>query len=354
MKAIVQERFGPPDVLRPADVDRPRPGTGEVVVRVHAAAVNPYEWHLLRGDPYVARLMMGGMGLTRPKNPVAGLDAAGCVEEVGPGVGGVRPGDEVFGFCPGAFAEFARAKAELVVPRPEGLSFAEAAALPIAGTTALRAVRDVGAVTSGQRVLVNGAAGGVGTYAVQIAAALGAEVTGVCGTRNLDLVRSIGAAHAVDHTETDFTADECVRAAGRYDVILDNVGNHPLGRLRRALTPAGTLLLNAGGSPGAVFGAVGRMARGAMLDRFVRQRIRVVPTAWRRQDLLDLADLAASGRLTTVLDRGFPLAEAADAVRYIERGHARGKVVLSVTPAGGEGHGARGTRGARGEGCRPR
>ena len=251
MKAIVQERFGPPDVLQLVDTDPPEVGADDVLVRVHAAALNPYDWHIMRGDPLVARLM-GEVGLTRPKARVAGIDAAGRVEAVGANVRGLRPGDEVLGFCRGAFAEYARAEADKVVPKPVSLTFEQAAAVPMAGTTALRGIRDVGAVRAGHRVLVNGAAGGVGTYAVQIAAALGAEVTGVCSTRNVELVRSIGAAHVVDYTTEDFTDGRA-----RYDVILDNVGNRPLSRLRRALTPTGTLVLNGGGSPGHVFGPVG-------------------------------------------------------------------------------------------------
>ena len=242
MKAIVQERFGPPDVLQLVDTDRPVAGADEVLVRVHAAALNPYDWHILRGDPLIARLM-GEVGLTKPKARVAGVDAAGRVEAVGANVRGLRPGDEVLGFCRGAFAEYARAEADKVVPKPVSLTFEQAAAVPMAGATALRGIRDVGAVRAGHRVLVNGAAGGVGTYAVQIAAALGAEVTGVCSTRNAELVRSIGAAHVVDYTTQDFTDGRA-----RYDVILDNVGNRPLRPLRRALTPAGTLVLNGGGS----------------------------------------------------------------------------------------------------------
>ena len=233
MKAIVQERFGPPDVLQLVDTDLPEVGADDVLVRVHAAALNPYDWHILRGDPLVARLM-GGVGLTKPKARVAGIDAAGRVEAVGANVRGLRPGDEVLGFCPGAFAEYARAEADKVVPKPVSLTFEQAAAVPMAGATALRGIRDVGAVRAGHRVLVNGAAGGVGTYAVQIAAALGAEVTGVCSTRNVELVRSIGAAHVVDYTTEDFTDGRA-----RYDVILDNVGNRPLSRLRRAADPDG-------------------------------------------------------------------------------------------------------------------
>src|SRR6266498_2705686 len=204
MKAIVQERFGPPGVLRLVDTDLPEVGADDVLVRVHAAAVNPYDWHMLRGDPLVARLM-GGVGLTKPKARVAGVDAAGRVEAVGGNVRGLRPGDEVLGFCQGAFAEYARAEADKVVPKPVSLTFEQAAAVPMAALTALQGIRDVGAVRAGHRVLVNGAAGGVGTYAVQIATVLGAEVTGVCSSRNVGLVRSIGAAHVIDYTTEDFT-----------------------------------------------------------------------------------------------------------------------------------------------------
>jgi NADPH:quinone reductase-like Zn-dependent oxidoreductase len=210
MKAIVQERFGPPDVLRLVDTDPPEAGAGEVLVRVHAAALNPYDWHIMRGDPLIARLM-GEVGLIKPKARVAGIDAAGRVETVGANVRGLRPGDEVLGFCRGAFAEYALAEADKVVPKPTALTFGQAAAVPMAGTTALRGIRDAGAVRAGHRVLVNGAAGGVGTYAVQIAAALGAEVTGVCSTPNAGLVRSIGAAHVVDYTTEDFTDGRALR-----------------------------------------------------------------------------------------------------------------------------------------------
>src|ERR1700747_3774062 len=249
MKAIVQDRFGPPEVLRLADTDLPEVGAGDVLVRVHAASLNPADWHIARGDPLVARLM--GVGLTRPKARVAGIDAAGVVEAVGVNVRGLRTGEEVLGFCRGAFAEYACAAADLVVPKPAALTFEQAAAVPIAATTALRGIRDVGRVTAGQRVLVNGAGGGVGSYAVQIAAALGAEVTGVCSTRNVELVRSLGATHVID-----YTTDACTGGRARYDVILDNVSSLPLTRLRRTLTPKGTLVVNGGGSPGHVFGPV--------------------------------------------------------------------------------------------------
>ncbi len=232
VKAIVQDRFGPPGTLQLADTGRPKAGPDDVLVRVHAAALNPADWHILRGDPLVARLM--GVGLTRPKARVAGIDAAGVVEAVGANVRGLRIGDEVLGFCRRAFAEYACAAAEMVVPKPASLTFEQAAAVPIAATTALRGIRDVGEVKAGQRVLVNGADGGVGTYAVQIAAALGAEVTGVCSTRNAGLVRSIGAARVIDYTTEDFTG-----GPARYDVILDNVSSLPLTRLRGVLTPEG-------------------------------------------------------------------------------------------------------------------
>lgn len=328
MKAIVQERFGPPETLRAAEVERPEPGPGEVLVRVRAAAVNPYDWHMLRGDPYVARLT-GAVGLRRPASPVAGLDAAGVVEAVGPGVDGLRPGDEVMGFARGAFAECARTPEAHLVAKPAHLSFEEAAAIPLGAVTALRGIRDVGRVKGGGRVLVNGAGGGVGTFAVQIAVALGAEVTGVCSTGSADLVRSLGAAHVVDYTREDFT-----HGAEPYDLILDNVGNHPLGRLRRVLTPGGTLVANGGGAPGHVFGAMGAMLRLLAVDPFVRQRLRPLlpspPAGPVQEDLRTVAAMAGAGTLRPVVDRTYALAEAAEGVRHVERGHARGKAVLTV------------------------
>ena len=324
MKAIVQQRFGPPDVLQLVDTDLPQVGADDVLVRVHAAALNPYDWHMLRGDPLIARLM-GGVGLTKPKTRVAGIDAAGRVEAVGANVRGLQHGDEVFGFCPGAFAEYARAEADKVVPKPASLTFEQAAAVPMAASTALRGIRDVGAVQAGHRVLVNGAAGGVGTYAVQIAAALGANVTGVCSTGNVELVRSLGATDVIDYTTEDFTD-----TPAHYDVILDNVGNRPLNRLRKVLTPTGTLVLNAGGSPGRVVGAVGSIVRAVAVNGFVRQRLRPLPTKQSREELLTLTGLIEDGKLTPVVDRTYPLADTAEGLRHIERGHARGKVVITV------------------------
>jgi NADPH:quinone reductase-like Zn-dependent oxidoreductase len=325
MKAIVQDRFGPPEVLRLADLDPPEIGPGHVLVRVRAAGLNPYDWHMLRGDPLIVRLIPGATGLTRPKNRVAGLDAAGVVEAAGADVRGLSAGDEVLGFCPGAFAEYARAEAGKVVPKPAGLTFEQAAAIPIAATTALRGIREVGQVRAGHRVLVNGAAGGVGSFAVQIAATAGAEVTGVCHARNAELVRSLGAAHVIDYTAEDFT-----READRYDVILDNVGNRSLRGLRRALAPAGILVLNGGGSPGQVVGPLGAMARAVVADRFVGQRLRFLPTREDRAELAAITALTEDGKLTPVVDRTYPLADTAEGLRHVERGHARGKVVITV------------------------
>ena len=323
MKAIVQDRFGPPEMLRFADVDVPRIGAADVLVRVHAAALNPYDWHVLRGDPRIARLM--GIGLTRPRNRIAGADVAGVVDAVGADVRGLRPGDEVLGFARGSFAEYAAADAARVVPKPATLTFEHAAAVAMAGQTALRAIRDVGRVRAGQRVLINGAAGGVGHCAVQIAVAFGAEVTGVCRPGNAELVRRLGAAHVVDHTTEDF-------ADGRrhYDVVLDNVGNRSLRDLRRAITPSGTLVLNGGGSPGKVVGAVGRVAAAAVLDLLAGQRIRPLLDTWDRRHLLAVTELVAAEELAPVVDRTYPLASVAEGLRHIETGHARGKSVVTV------------------------
>jgi NADPH:quinone reductase-like Zn-dependent oxidoreductase len=323
MKAIVQERFGPPDTLRLVDIDRPEVGANDVLVRVHAAALNPADWHILRGDPYVARLM--GIGLTKPKTPVAGSDAAGVVEAVGANVQGLRPGDEVFGFVRGAFAEYACAVETKVVPKPSSLTFEQAAALPIAATTALRGIRDVGAVQAGQRVLVNGASGGVGTFAVQIAVAMGADVTGVCSAANAELVRSLGAAHVIDYTKEDFTA-----GSTRYDVILDNVSSLPLTRLRGVLTKKGTLVLNGGGSPGHVFGPIGTILKAVVVNLFVSQRLRPLPSKEKREELLDVSELIEGGKLKPVVDRTYQLAETAEGVNYVEHGHVRGKAVVTV------------------------
>jgi NADPH:quinone reductase-like Zn-dependent oxidoreductase len=323
MKAIVQERFGPPDVLRLVDLDPPEVGANDVLVRVHAAALNPADWHIVRGDPLVARLM--GIGLTKPKARFAGSDAAGVVEAVGANVREVHPGDEVLGFFRGAFGEYACATEDMVVPKPARLTFEQAAAVPIAGTTALRGIRDVGEVKAGQQVLVNGAGGGVGTFAVQIAVAMGGDVTGVCSTGNVELVRSLGAAHVVDYTNEDF-------ADGRmkYDVILDNVSNLPLAKLRRALVPKGILVLNGGGSPGHVFGPITGILKAVVANAFVSQRLRPLPSKQKREELLDVTRLIEDGKLTPVVDRTYALADTVEGLRHVEEGHTRGKTVVTV------------------------
>ena len=323
MKAVVQDRFGPPDVLRLVDTGRPEVGDGDVLIRVRAAALNPADWHFLRGDPLIVRLM--GVGLTRPKQRIAGVDVAGVVEAAGANVRELRAGDAVLGFARGAFAEYACAAADKVVPKPEGLSFEQAAAVPVAATTALRGIRDVGQVQAGQRVLVNGAGGGVGTYAVQIAAAMDAEVTAVCSARNAELVRSLGAAHVIDYASEDFTDGRT-----RYDVILDNVSNLPLTRLRRALTARGILVLNGGGSPGHVFGPVAGILRAVVVNPVVSQRLRPLPSRQDRAELLAVTGLIEDGKVTPVVERTYPLAETAAGLRTIEQGHARGKLVITV------------------------
>jgi len=327
MLAVIQDRYGPPEVLQVTEVDRPSPGQGEVLVRVRAAAVNARDWHVMRGDPYVARLMDRTMfGRRGPRIPIRGTDFAGVVEEVGAEVTRVQPGDEVFGEAPCAFAEYVAVPDELVEPKPGNLSFEQAAALPLAANTALIGLRDVAGVQPGQRVLINGASGGVGTFAVQIARSLGAEVTGVCSTRNVDLVRSLGADHVVDYTQQDFAG------TGRsYDVALDLVGNRSLSALRRAVTPDGILVLSGGGVSrgGSVLGPVALMVRAMVLARFVRQRLRVLDAQPSRANLATIRELVESGQVAPVIDRTFALRDAAAAISYLEREHARAKVVLT-------------------------
>ena len=323
MKAVQQPRFGSPDDLQLVERDLPDPGPGQVLLHVAAASVNPYDWHVLRGDPKVARLM--GVGLRRPRHLGAGIDVAGTVAAVGPGVEDLRAGDEVLGFCEGSFAEQVLADPARLVRKPTSLSWAQAAALPMAGVTALQGVRDVGEVGPGTRLLVNGAGGGVGTMAVQVAVALGAVVTGVCSSRGADLVRGLGAAEVIDYAVEDVTARR-----GAFDVVLDNVGNHPLGRMRHVLVPDGILVLNAGGRPGAVVGAIGPILAAVVVDRFVPQRLRVLRSTNAREDLLVLAEMVRAGTLTPAVTATHPLADVADALRHVEQGHASGKVVLTT------------------------
>ncbi|MFF8404162.1 NAD(P)-dependent alcohol dehydrogenase [Streptomyces sp. NPDC015684] len=323
MKAVVQDRYGSPDVLELRDVDEPVPADDQVLVRVRAAGLNAYDWHLMRGDPYVARL---ALGLRGPRARIRGRDFAGVVTAAGRNVRGLGPGDEVFGEVDGTFAEYVCVPDAWVERKPAALTFEQAAALPLAGHTALRGLRDVAGLRPGQHVLVNGASGGVGTFAVQIAKALGAEVTGVCGTRNTDLVRTLGADHTVDYTREDFT-----RAGRRYDVVLDLVAGQGISALRRALTPTGTLVLGGGGRSGQFLGAPVLILKGVALSPFVRQRLRpLVGPAPSKAMLADLRDLAESGKLAPVIDRTYPLAEAPQAIRHLEVEHARGKIVVTV------------------------
>ncbi len=328
MKAIVQDRYGPPELLELRDVDRPVPADDEVLVRVHAAAVNAYDWHVMRGDPYLARLIAPAVfGRRGPRKRIRGRDFAGRVETVGSGVTRLRPGDEVYGEADGTFAEYVCVPADLAEPKPANLTFAQAAAMPLAGNTALMGLRDIGEVQPGQRVLVNGASGGVGTFAVQLAKSLGAEVTGVCSTRNIDLIRSIGADDAIDYTRDDFT-----RTGRRYDLVFDLVGNRSLTDCRRALAPTGTLVLSGGGVFNGVslVGPIGLILRAQLLSPLIRHRLRVLTARLNRQNLATLRELAESGKLTPVIDRTYPLPEVPDAIRYLEVEHARAKVVITV------------------------
>jgi NADPH:quinone reductase-like Zn-dependent oxidoreductase len=320
MKAIVQDTYGSPDVLEIREIDKPPVGEGEVLIRVHAASVNPADWHFMRGSPYVIRLT--GSGLRRPKNPVPGSDVAGVVEAVGKNVTRLRPGDEVFGWCRGAYAEYACAAEDHFVPKPANLTFEQAAAVPIAATTALQGLRDTGKLQRGQTVLVIGASGGVGTFAVQIAKALGAEVTGVCSTRNVEMVRSIGADHVIDYTREDFT-----RGEQRYDLIFQLAGTSSPSECRRALTLKGTLVLSSG--EGRLSG-MGRILTAMVSSPFVSQRLVMWVASLNNADLVMLAGLIEAGKITPVIDRTYTLGETPGALRYLEEGHTRGKVVISV------------------------
>ncbi|WP_422774156.1 NAD(P)-dependent alcohol dehydrogenase [Plantactinospora sp. WMMC1484] len=332
MKAIVQDRYGSADSLRLAEVARPVAADDQVLVRIHAAAVNAYDWHAMRGDPYIARLSFGlGAG---PRARIRGRDFAGRVAAVGRNVTRLRVGDTVYGDLgpsDGAFAEYACVREELVEAMPANLTFAQAAAMPVAGSTALICLRDAAQLQPGQHVLVNGASGGVGSFAVQLAKAFGARVTGVCSTRNLELVSTLGADEVVDYTRDDFTRDDFVRAGGRYDVVLDLVGNRSLADCRRALTADGTLVLSGGGvsGSGSLLGPVSLLSRGRLLARFVRQRLVVPSTTPGRENLVALRQLAEAGKVVPVIDRSYPLEKAPEAIRYVEVEHARAKVVIT-------------------------
>lgn len=322
MRAVVQHRYGPPAVLELADVALPAPGPRDVLVRVEAASVHPGDYFVVTGTPYIVRL---AFGLRRPRHGIPGRDLAGVVVAAGADVDDVRVGDRVFGWTTeGALAEFARVPARTLAPVPAGLTAEQSAAVPTSAMTALQALRDVGRVRAGHRVLITGASGGVGTFAVQIAKALGAEVTAVCSARNAGLVRSLGADHVVDYATTDFT-----RTGERYDVILDTVEATPLADVRRALAPTGTLV-PISGRGGRWIGPLGRVVRARLLSAFTRQRLRPFTSVGRRADLLALAELLGTGQISPVIDRSFALADAADALRFVGAGHTRGKVVITL------------------------
>ena len=321
MRAIVQDRYGTADVLRLEDIDTPVVQGGDVLIRVGAASAFIGDWHMMTGTPYAIRMVSG---LRAPKHHVLGQDLAGTVEAVGEGVTGFRSGDEVFGAGIGAFAEYATARLDRLAPKPTNLSFEEAATVPITGCTALQGIRDVAKVQAGQRVLVIGAAGGVGSFAVQIAKAFGAHVTGVCSTSKIEVVRSIGADEVIDYTH-----DEIVDGMRRYDVIFDTAGNREASYLRHAITPKGTLVL-AGGEGGGRWLGMGRVMRAKAISPFVGQKMTNFLGRPKAEDLLVLKDLIEAGRVTPVIGAKYPLSDVPDAIRELGTGHGRGKVVITM------------------------
>jgi NADPH:quinone reductase-like Zn-dependent oxidoreductase len=325
MKAIVYCDYGLPN-LKLEDVEKPVPNDDQILVKVRVASVNPYDWHFIEGTPKIMRLM--GVGLRKPKDTRVGVDFAGTVEAVGKNVTQFKPGDDVFGGRGGAFAEYVCRRAEgAVALKPASITFEQAASVNIAGITALQAIRDKGKVQPGQKVLINGASGGVGTFAVQIAKSFGADVTGVCSTRNVDMVRSLGADHVIDYTKEDFAKGE-----QRYDVILDNVPNHSLSECRRILNPNGKYVMIGGGGPNdnRWIGPFGRVIKTMVLSPFVSQKMGMMMADANHNDLTVLGDLMQSGKVKPVIDRTYKLSEVPDAIRYLEEGHARGKVVITL------------------------
>jgi NADPH:quinone reductase-like Zn-dependent oxidoreductase len=323
LKAITYHRYGSPDVLEFQEVDEPVVQDDDVLVRVRAASANPRDWHFMRGLPYVIRPQFG---LRAPKNPFLGSDVAGQVEAVGRNVTRLRPGDEVFtDVVTGGFAEYTRVSEDLVAPKPANLTFEQAAAVPLAALTALQGLRDHGRIQPGQKVLIVGASGGVGTFAVQIAKWLGAEVTGVCSTTNVDLVRSLGADQVIDYTKEDF-----VQRGQQYDLILQLAGTRSASDCRRALSSKGTLLLSSGESGGRWIGPIDRIIKAVVLSPFVSQRLGPFEAKPSKEDLQVLKELIEAGKVSPVIDRTYPLSETPEAIRYLEEGHARGKVVITV------------------------
>jgi len=325
MKAAIYTRYGPPEVVQIEDVEKPVPNDNGVLIKVRAASVNPYDWHFMRGLPYLIRLMAG---FRKPKVTRLGADVSGQVEAVGKNVSQFKPGDEVFGACSGpfsgAFAEYACTPESALVLKPANVTFEQAASVPIAALTALQALRDKAKTQWGHKVLVNGAAGGVGTFGVQIAKSFGAEVTAVCSARNIEMVRSIGADHVIDYTQQDFT-----KSAQRYDIILDNVGNHSLSACRRVLNPKG-ILVTAGGQAGSwMLLAIARALTALVLSSFSSRKLLGVLVKLNQVDLTVMGELIATGKVTPVIDKRYKLTEISDAIRFVETGHARGKVVIT-------------------------
>ncbi len=327
MHAILYYTYGSPDILKLEDIETPVPKDNEVLIKVRAASVNPFDWHFMRGTPYFLRLMAG---LRKPKDKRLGVDVAGQVEAIGRNVTRFKPGDAVFGTCRGAFAEYACTAESALVMKPDSVTFEQAASVPIAALTALQGLRagglgDKGQIQPGHKVLINGAAGGVGTFAVQIAKAFGADVTGVCSTRNVEMVRSQGADRVIDYTREDFT-----KSGQRYDLIFDSVGNHSLLAFRRVLNPRGTYIA-VGGSRGRwMIGPLISALAAPVLSRFVSQKMIMVLAKLNREDLAILCELMKAGKVTPVIDRRYKLSEVPEAIRYLEEGHARGKVVITL------------------------
>jgi len=326
MKAVIYQNFGSPDILRYEEIDKPSPADNEVLVKVRAASINPLDWKLLKGGPFILRLLLG---LGQPKIKRPGVDVAGQVEAVGRNVTHFKPGDEVFGTCPGAFAEYvisrqARGMKSVLVLKPDKVTVEQAASTPVAGLTALQGLRHKGRIQPEQNVLINGAAGGVGTFAVQIARSFGANVTGVCSTRNVGIVRSIGAERVIDYTQEDFT-----KRGERYDLIFDCVGNHSLSACRRVLNPGGRHILVGAPNDASLFGLAVRLIGALVLSRFVSRKTVFFIAKFNQNDLATLAELMAAGKVRPVIDKHYRLSEAREAFRYMEAGHALGKVIIT-------------------------
>jgi NADPH:quinone reductase-like Zn-dependent oxidoreductase len=323
MKAIVYRCYGAPDVLKVENIEKPVPAATQVLVKVHAASVNPYDWHYMRGKPYFMRVESG---VGAPTETRFGVDYAGTVDAVGPEVKTFKPGDEVFGARTGAFAEYVIVREErMIVPKPTNVSFEQAASIGIAGTTALQALRDHGKLQRGQKVLINGASGGVGTFAVQIAKAMGANVTGVCSTRNVDMVRSLGADHVIDYTKEDYT-----QGASSYDLIVDMAGSRSLLDNKRVLKPEGIFVIVGGPKGGDFLGPMAVVLKALVLSPFISQDMGMMLAQSNKEDLAFIADLIQTGKVTPVIDRHYPLSQVPEAVAYVEEGHARGKVIIDV------------------------